>query len=256
MLSGYYAAATGLVTQGIAMNHLSANIANAEVAGYKKQEVLFHSFDSDLQNEVAKLGPNAKADVASGIDIIQEYTDFTQGPIRYSGNPQDVAIEGDGFLAVETGNGVYYSRKGNFRINEDLQLVTPEGHKVLNSDGTPVQFEGGIESDSQLGIDEDGTVSVLHGNKRDVLTKLQVVKFAEPQKLQRVGYGLWGNPENVAGVTESTAKVRQRYTELSNTSAVESMVEMIVNQRLYDANANTLKTLNQSLGRLIDSIGG
>jgi flagellar basal body rod protein FlgG len=260
MLSGFYASATGMVARDIAMNHLTSNMVNSNVSGYKKEEVIFHSFDDEFRTEVEKLGPRAEADVASGIDIIQGVTDFSQGPMKFTGDPTDYAIEGDGFFALETDHGTVYSRKGTFRINNQSELVNAEGYKVLSDSGNPIQFEGveGGDVTGKFGIQDDGTIYYLDAASKKVsVGKLQLVKFVNPQNLERIGNGFWKTTgEEEAGMIVSDASVRQGYLEMANTSPVENMVELLFNQRLYDANAGALKTLQQSLSNFIGSFGG
>ena len=261
MISGFYTAASGMVNQEIALNHMTDNIANAMVPGYKKQEVIFSSFDQDLAKEVAKMGANAKADVASGICISETATNFSQGSLRYSGQNTDVAIEGEGFFSVDTGNGVYYSRNGTFRLSNEGELVTPDGYKVLSADGQPITVDVSLPGvASSFGIDEDGTVYAMDNSKpasRITYGKIGISKFSNPENLERIGYGFWKNgKEEDAGMVVSDAKLRQGYVETSNVSPVESMVDMVYNQRLYDANAEMVKTLHQNIESFISAIGG
>lgn len=259
MNSGYYAAATGMVTQGIAMNHITSNISNSLMPGYKKQEVLFHSFDKELASEVAKKGPFAKPDLASGIDIIQGFTNFSQGAIKYTGDNGDTAIEGEGFYKVETPNGSLYMRGGKLLVNGNNELVTERGYKVLNASNAPIVFENAVPNVSRtFKIKDDGTVYFMDDSKSPFkqidVGKIGMYKFASPEKLERVIDGLWLDSENQAGVVESDGKIRQGYLELSNVTAVESMVEMMLNQRLYDTNANMVKEIHTSLREYMNSI--
>ncbi|MBN2144294.1 MAG: flagellar hook basal-body protein [Candidatus Aureabacteria bacterium] len=259
MFSGLYASATGLVTRDIAMNHLTSNMVNSNVSGYKKEFVVFHSFDEEFKRELEKFAPGAETDFASGIDIIQGITDFSQGPLKYTGDPMDYAIEGDGFFTLETDFGKVYSRKGVFKINSLHELVTDEGYKVLLDSGSPVVFEGAEPGKltGSLGILDDGTVYYLDAaSKKVTVGKLDLVKFTNPEQLERLGYGLWKTTEENPGTVASDAKICQGYLEMANTSPVENMVEIMFNQRLFDANANALKTIQQSVSNLISAFGG
>lgn len=259
MQSGFYSSATGMVTQSIAMNHITDNLTNANVNGYKKQEVLFHSFDQDLASEVSKLSPFATSDLASGIDIIQGVTNFSQGALHYTGDPGDVALEGEGFVAVDTGSGTYYTRNLTLRVNNDGALVTKDGYSILNNNGEKIMLDPAIaDAQRKLGVEDDGTLYVWDYSTKPtskiMLQKIGINHFASPEKLERQGYGLWKNGEEDAGLVTGEAKFRQGYAELSNANVVENMVDMIYNQRLYDANANSLKQMYKSLEQYIGAV--
>lgn len=259
MQSGFYSSATGMVTQAIAMNHITDNLTNANVNGYKKQEVVFHSFDKDLASEVSKLSPFARSDLASGIDIIQGVTNFSQGALHYTGDPGDVGLEGAGFAAVDTGDGVFYTRNLTLKVNNDGALVTKEGYNVLNSNGEKIMLDPTIpDIQRKLGVEEDGSLYVWDYSSKPtakiVLQKLGIYNFTSPEKLERQGYGLWKNGEEDAGLLTGQAKFHQRYAELSNATPVESMVDMMFNQRLYDANANSLKQMYKNLSDYISVV--
>ena len=260
MQSGFYSSATGMVTQSIAMNHITDNLTNANVNGYKKEQVLFHSFDQDLASEVSKLSPFAKSDLASGIDIIQGVTDFSQGALHYTGDPGDVGLEGQGFIAVDTGNGISYTRNITLKVNNDGALVTKEGYSVLNSTGEKIMLDPTIpDVQRKLGVEDDGTLYVFDYSTKPVrkitIQKIGICNFTSPEKLERQGYGLWKNSEEEdAGLIAGEAKCRQMYAELSNANPVESMVDMIFNQRLYDANANSLKQMHKNLEDYIRAV--
>lgn len=259
MLSGFYSSGSGLVSQTIAMNHITNNITNALVPGYKKEEVVFHSFDEDLRNAVSKEHPLATSDIASGVNIIQGITDFSQGHLKHTGNNSDLAIEGDGFFKVDTGNGTFFTRNGTIRINSNNELVTKEGYKFLDQNGSNIFIDTTISNiANRIGISSEGDVYLLQngksGSPKTVFGKIHVANFTSPEKLERLGYGLWNNQENVAQIIESEGKIKQGFLEMANSSSVENMVEMIVNQRLYDANANMLKEMHKSLSSYINEI--
>jgi len=261
MLAGFYSSATGMISQSIAMDHITENISNSLVPGYKKQEVIFHSFDEDLYNEVLKTGPFGAADFASGIDIIQGVTDFSQGAFRSTDNNHDFAIDGEGFFKFDTGNGQYFSRDGKFAVNSKYELVTKDGFHVLSDEGAKIVFDSAIPNvASTFQVRDDGTIISIDTRveppKKTEVAKLGMFDFEEVENLERIGYGLWDNKDNQAGVKDSTSNVRQGYEELSNANAVESMVDMIYNQRLYESNSSALKTLHKSMQNFISAIAG
>lgn len=261
MISGFYSSGTGMISQSIAMEHLTSNITGALVPGYKKQEVLFHSFDRELDEAVTGNRFGARADDASGLEIIQGVTDFSQGPMKYTGRKGDMAIDGPGFFKVDTGKGIFYTRAGKFRVGENLSLVTPEGYTVLSEENAPIAFNKNIPHVGQnIGVREDGRVFVMDRSQNPVVqvegAKIALVEFEDPGALTRVGNGLWHDPDDTAGAKPSPSKLRDGYLEMANTQPVASMVEMIVNQRLYDANANALKEIHRSMADFLKAVTG
>src|SRR5437588_2106170 len=152
------------------------NIANLNTTGFKADNVVFHEF----------LMPGAQANQFAGNDrrvsFVQDratWLDLSQGPVEHTGNPLDVAISGNAFLAVQTPRGERYTRNGALQINAAGELVTSEGHRVLG-DGGPVVFQ---PQDRDVTVARDGTIAVPGGNRG----KLRLVNFANPQRLQKDG---------------------------------------------------------------------
>lgn len=257
MISGFYSSASGMVSQLIALNHITDNVTNANVSGYKKQEVVFNSFDSEFQHEVSKKGVFAKADLASGVEAVQGITNFTQGAMKYTGDHENIALDGPGFYKVETPFGQFLTRQGVLRVSSEGSLVTKDGFKVLGQDGVPLIIEDIKLSQGKYGIDTDGTLYADLGDKKEIYGKIGLFEFASPEKLQRAGYGLFKNStDSDAGeVVSVNTSVHQKYQEMSNANAIESMVDMITNQRLYESNSNALRQVYQSLGRFVEAIG-
>ncbi len=124
---------------------ISNNIANSNSPGFKKDSIHF----SDVLGEVS-------------------YTSMSQGPIRETGNKLDIALSGDGFLSVQTDQGILYTRAGNLTVNSAKQLVTQDGWPVLGKNG-PIT----VENTANFRITEDG--QVFDGNNQ--VDQLNIVQF-------------------------------------------------------------------------------
>jgi flagellar basal-body rod protein FlgF len=168
------------------MDVVANNIANINTSGYKADRSLFQEF----------LATNAHEDnfVPSDrrVSFVQDratFHDFSQGPSEETKNPLDVAIDGAGFLAVQTPAGERYTRDGNLQINNQGQLVTQSGYPVLGNSG-PIVFQ---QTDKAINIAQDGNVTVLEGTNRvdSVRGKLRVVSFAQAQRLVKEGANLY-----------------------------------------------------------------
>jgi flagellar basal-body rod protein FlgF/flagellar basal-body rod protein FlgG len=159
------------------------------------------------------------------------FHDFSQGAVEETKNPLDVAIDGGGFLVVQTPAGERYSRDGALQINNQGQLVTAGGNPVLGNAG-PIVFQ---PTDKQINIAVDGNVTVLEGTGRtdSVRGKLRIASFADPQKLVKEGSNLYSAGQGVAAQTDTTSRVRQGYIEKSNVNSVAEMSRMIEITRTY-----------------------
>ena len=159
--------------------------------------------------------------------------DFSTGAYEQTRNPLDVAIEGDGFLAVQTPAGERYTRNGALQINAQGQLVTANGTPVLG-DGGPIVLQPG---DQDISIARDGTVTVREGSNTKVDSlrgKLRIVTFDRAQQLQKEGNNLFAAPAGVTAQAATPASgLRQGFIEKSNVSAVAEMSRMIEVMRTY-----------------------
>jgi flagellar basal-body rod protein FlgF len=216
------------------------NVANVNTNGFKADKSLFQEY----------LSSNAREDEFSRADrrvsfVVDRgtYRDFSQGATEETKNPLDVAIDGGGFLVVQTAAGERYTRNGGLQINAQGQLVTASGDAVLGTGG-PIVFQ---PSDKEIVINGDGGVSVREGvNRVDSLRgKLRLVSFAQAQSLLKEGSNLY-SAGNGASPQPATAnvKVRQGYIEKSNVNAVAEMSHMIEVTRAYTQMATMLQ--NQS----------
>jgi flagellar basal-body rod protein FlgF len=199
------------------------NIANMNTTGFKADGSLFEEY----------LNSAARA-ADTRVSFVQDratWIDMSAGAIERTGNALDVAINGDGYFAVQTQRGVRYTRNGSFQINPSGQLVTAQGDPVLG-DGGPITFQ---PTDRQISISPDGTISVREGNSKadSQRGKLRLVSFANPRQLQKDGNGTFNYAGNDAPVEAKTATIAQGALEKSNVRAVVEMSRMIEITRSY-----------------------
>jgi len=199
------------------------NIANMNTTGFKADGSLFEEY----------LNSAARA-ADTRVSFVQDratWIDMSAGALERTGNALDVAINGDGFFAVQTQRGVRYTRNGSFQINPSGQLVTAQGDPVLG-DGGPITFQ---PTDRQISISPDGTISVREGNSKadSQRGKLRLVSFANPLQLQKDGNGTFNYAGNDAPVEAKTATIAQGSLEKSNVRAVVEMSRMIEITRSY-----------------------
>ncbi|MDB5608292.1 MAG: flagellar basal-body rod protein FlgF [Bradyrhizobium sp.] len=206
---------------------IANNVANVNTVGFKADTSLFEEY----------LMPGAHEDNFIGSDrrlsYVQDrgtFRDFSEGAAEQTKNPLDVAIDGGGFLVVQTAAGERYTRDGGLHLNSQGQLVTVTGNPVLGTSG-PIVFQ---PTDHDINVAEDGTITVQEGNGRaDALRgKLRLVSFPDAQKLLKEGFNLYSSGEGAAQADVKSA-LRQGFIEKSNVNAVAEMSRMIEVTRAY-----------------------
>ncbi|TAK49672.1 MAG: flagellar basal-body rod protein FlgF [Xanthobacteraceae bacterium] len=206
------------------------NVANINTTGFKADQSLFEEY----------LSQSASTDDFRDRDRKVSYVvdratwhDFAQGTYEKTGNPLDVAVEGNAFLAVQTPAGERYTRNGALQVNAQGQIVTADGNPVLGSGG-PIVLQPG---DQSISIARDGTVTVREGANVKVESlrgKLRLVSFDQVQRLQKEGSNLFSAPNGVTPqAAAATSGLRQGFIEKSNVSAVAEMSRMIEVMRTY-----------------------
>jgi flagellar basal-body rod protein FlgF len=227
------------------------NVANLNTTGYKSDGSVFQEFLMPL----ARAGGSEAAE--QRLSYVQDratWHDFNAGPTHQTGNPLDVAIDGDAFLVVQTARGERYTRNGALQINATGQLVTSAGDPVLG-DGGPIQLQN---TDHDVSINPDGTITVRAGANATsdaARGKLRLVRFDRVQQLQKDGSSLFAAPN---GVTPQPAppsvRVVQGAVEQSNVRGVIEMSRMIELTRTYAQIASMLQQANDLRHSSIDKL--
>jgi len=230
MDSGYYAVCAGLAAQTQALDVVAHNLSNLTTTGYRGEQTTFRS----LVTGATAASPTLNAVINNFGLLNGSRLDLRSGSLAPTGNPLDVAVAGNGFLAVQSPQGVLYTRDGSFHVTSAGQLVTSEGNAVLGEQGAVILPSGNVT------ISSDGTISV-DGNLVD---KLQLAEFAPGTNLTALGNATYAAPAGAA-LPEADSQVRQGMLEGSNVSATEGVVQLIMAQR------NT-----EMLGRALGAIDG
>lgn len=209
------------------MDVVANNMANINTTGFKAESLLFEDY----------MMPKARDNDFGGQDDKLHYTedwstvhDMTNGPIEATGNPLDVALDGKGFLSVQTATGERYTRDGAMTIDNKGTLVDLNGNAVLGQSG-PITFD---DSDTDITIGHDGTVSSNNGIKG----KLKLSEFADPQVLAHAGQNYFSGP---AGTPSAATSIVQGSLEKSNVSGVTTMADMIRVERAYQSLATLMQ---------------
>ena len=154
MDSGYYAAMTGLIARTQALDLAATNLANAQTPGYRAEQEYFRSVLLGPDAQDSQLGQTVNNYGLIGGDRLN----LGQGALEQTGNPLDLAIEGEGFFMVQTPQGLRYTRDGSFHRTPAGQLVTAAGDPVLSATGQLIPVPPG-----EVTIGADGVVSVAGG---------------------------------------------------------------------------------------------
>ena len=218
------------------MDVVANNVANVNTNGFKADRSLFQEFLTSGAHEDNFMGRDRRVSyVAEG----SGFHDFTQGPTEQTKNPLDVAIDGGGFLVVQTPGGERYTRDGGLQINNQGQLVTAAGNPVLGTSG-PIVFQ---PTDHDVSIASDGNITVLEGVNRidSVRGKLRLVSFAQAQQLLKEGSNLYSAGAGTTAQPDTASRLQQGFIEKSNVNSVTEMSRMIEVTRTYTQIATLLQ---------------
>jgi flagellar basal-body rod protein FlgF len=277
LIRGLYTGASGMVAQMHRMDAISNNLANVDLNGYKRDTAVHKAFPELLLRRMNDEGvykfPFGSVDttpivgrLGTGTELNEIYTVFSQGALKGTDNPFDLALEGEGFLSVSTPEGERYTRNGAFVLNDEGYLVTKGGDFVLGENG-PVRVkknnfvidqDGIIYQNSSFSDDERRLVSLEENEWENLerVDRLRVVNFQRTRYLKKMGNSYWRSTEESGNATIIPAsvrpKVRQGFLEGANVNPVTEMVQMIEVQRTYEANQKLIQSEDNLLGRLIN----
>ena len=250
MDSGYYAACAGLAAQTQALELVAHNLANLATTGYRGQQTTFrsllagHASGSGLAGYgLAGSGAASRNSLNIAVNnfgvLSGSRLDLTSGSLAPTGNPLDVAVAGSGFFAVQSAQGILYTRDGSFHLTPAGQLVTGQGNGVLGEQGAVTLPSGNIA------ISSDGTISV----EGTVVDKLRLAEFPPGTNLTAMGKATYAAPAGSA-VAAADSSVRQGMLEGSNVSATEAVVQLITVQRNTEMLARALSALDGQLNQI------
>jgi flagellar basal-body rod protein FlgF len=226
--SGFYAACAGLRAKTQALEIVANNVANLNSTGFRAHQATFHSLLAG--NTRVGLNPLNRAVNDFGV-LGGSRLELSAGNTEQTGNPLDLAIEGDGYFVVKGRNETLYTRNGHFHLSSTGQLLSAEGDPVLGEQG-PILVPSG-----NVAVGPDGTLSVDGA----LAGKLRLVGFAPGATLNAAGSSYYSAP-NDAPAPATTAAVRQGMLEASNVSPVSAVVSLITVQREAEMLQRALST--------------
>ena len=236
MANGIYTAMAGAVAQSDALDVTANNVANASTTGFRAERV---SFDETLTRATGK---SMVMVAASG-----KGTDTKAGTIQQTGNPLDVALDGDAWFSVDTPNGVRYTRAGNFRTDAEGMLVNADGLHVRGEGGGGIQIPPGT---ANVAIGGDGTIEA----DGVIIGKLELARFADGT-LKREGDTLFSARGGSLEVGPDVQVVAGAI-EGANFDVVRGVVDLIKVSRTYEALHRAIETYKDIDSRTARDVGG
>jgi len=238
MPGGSYSALSGMRMRLEELDRLAADLANVNTVGYKTERSSTYASDRDS----FALMLESAVDVSMGSKKI----DFSPGLIAATGRDMDVAIDGPGFFAIETENGVRYTRNGSFARRADGTLTTSLGDPVLGDGGTTITLPQG-----PVKIAEDGTITA--GNA--IVGRLEIVEFRAESDLVRESGAVFKALTGAEPETAQNMKLVSGSIEQSNVSVVDRMARLTELSRNFEALNKGVNTLTTELdGRAISEL--
>lgn len=260
MVRGLYTAAAGALVAQSAVDNVANNLANVNTNGFKRALLQVQSQPlRDVYRAQTDPGHTSGAridgvatlayvgKVGSGAQVYDTPAVYEQGALAATGNDLDVALSGPGFFAVRAGNdALRYTRDGAFERDANGYLTAQNGDRVLGRNGAPIA----LPATGKVGIARDGTISV-DGRAYD---RLNVVEFANPAALRPEGANRFVDAGAGGRAATATTAV-QGSLEKSNSDVVRSMVDLITNERWFDANEKVIQTEDDANGIAISTLG-
>jgi flagellar basal-body rod protein FlgG len=201
--------------------------------------MLISRYDKNGKEELGALG--------TGVEVDESYTNFKEGNIQHTNNKLDLAVKGSGFFALQTPQGIRYSRNGNFYLNDENQVVDSHGNFLLNQNNEPIQIVPGRE----ISIDQQGQIffGELEGET------INLVDFENYTQLTKIGNNLYQTEEGIEEIEPEGSSIMQGYLEGSNVNVVEEMASMIEVTRAYESNQKVIQTIDNTLDKAVNDVG-
>ncbi len=266
-VKGIYTALSGAMAQSLQMDTIANNIANVNTPGFKRDTQVFNEYLTANEKEQTGMPvPRIPASIESFydmqggdksfVDAKGTFTDHSQGTLKHTGNPLDVAIDGEGFFEIATPDGVKLTRAGNFTMDGNGKLVTKEGHFVLAAGGDGANPESrsiSLNGSESLTVNDQGDIF----NGTQLIAKLSVVNVADKDGIEKIGNSLYGfkkghNPEIIG---RQNVSVKSGFIEGSNVNVVQEMTDMIKTQRIFESTQKAISAYDSMNDKLVNIVG-
>lgn len=258
-----YAGVSGMKGMQTKLDVIGNNIANVNTTGYKKGRVTFQDMISQTvspaQGPAGNLGGMNPSQVGLGAQLGTVDNIHTQGNNQTTNRPLDISIEGDGMFAVQEGTETFYTRAGNFYLDQAGDIVTGSGQYLLDTAGDTINIPANAESFS---VQTNGQVQVVLPAGASSVGTIGIAQFSNPAGLEKVGSNMYRHTDNAdadngndllgAPSTNGRGSLVSGSLEMSNVDLSEEFTEMITAQRGFQANTRIITTSDEILQELVN----
>ncbi len=266
---------SGAIAQQRNVETIANNVANANTPGFKKEQVVFKEYLAALEKGDAQIDLPQKEWKSEDfyrsynaedafVKVDGTYTLHEQGQLSPTGNAFDNAINGPGFFEVLTPNGVRFTRKGTFSINNEGKLVTDQGFLILSKSPPPT---AGVDGKIEITTPPESRAITVGNNKFTInlegevfsgpnkAADLSLIEFNDVHALKKEGNALFINPDqkNIK-IGELKTSVHQGFVEQSNVNAVSEMSSLINANRNFESIQRVIKTYDTMSGKAVNEI--
>ncbi len=249
MIRALRTAASGMSAQQMNVDNIANNLANVNTTGFKKAKVEFQDIMYQTLRKPGVLSSTGATtptalDIGYGTRPVATTRQYSVGELQQTGNPLDIAVDGDGFFQIVQPDGTNaYTRDGSLKLTAAGQLATSDGFLLTPEISIP-------EDAVSISVAFDGKVSVVQAgsNTPNEIGQIELARFINPAGLSAIGHNLYqetpASGTVITGVPGESGlgKLNQGYLEMSNVDVVSEMVNMIVAQRAYEINSKAIQT--------------
>ena len=244
MSHSLFLAFTGLNSRAKALDVAANNIANLNSPGFKRQLLSFSNTSRLPADQTSEIERATNGSLVS----VRTVVDMSPGELIRTGNPLHVALSGDGFFAVETPQGIRYTRNGSLRLSKNNELVSGEGYPLLRMDATAAGKESRLVlPEGMVEISASGAVSV-DGVRAG---QLKIVSFQETAHLSKVGGTLFEASPAARESVPSEISLKQGFLERANVNPIAGMAEMISIMRSFEMLSRAVRSLSDNVDRKV-----
>ncbi|MBU1881992.1 flagellar hook-basal body protein [bacterium] len=244
MIKGLYHSATGMLARQRNLEAITNNLANASTVGFKAEKVVFRSMlDQAVEPHPAAMGQAYPVAESANGGLTEN------GGLKHTGNPLDVAVQGNGFFVVETGSGLAYTRDGRFQLNASGELVTSTGYRVMTEQGMSYVPDGDLKS-NQVG---ELYLKPADAPAEQALDRLLIVGFDSSTKMSHLKDGLLTADQEP--IQLELPNLHPGFIEESNVNIISQMADMLHINKLYEAAAKTILAQDTTLGKAVNELG-
>lgn len=253
MIGALWTSASGLMSQQVAVDAISSNVANVDTTGYKKNSTQFQDLFYRDVNALGEFEPDTTSrtgiSIGTGVRISTTQKLFDQGRLEQADNPLDLAIDGEGFFRVLLADGTpAYTRDGGFKIDGSGQLMTPQGYRLDPAIKIP-------EGARDITVSPNGKVSVTMADTGELkeIGRITLFKADNPNGLLAIGENLFvptvavGKMIEKVPASEGIGTLNQGFVEGSNVDLADEMTQLVIAQRAYQLNSRALKSADDML---------